>query len=74
MSTKWSQEDEIDRLLEQQGLGLSELSVEMAERLGLDTEVLSQKKVICQRCHKASSLWTCDGWTDEPMYTLSGGV
>ena len=51
MSTKWSQEDEIDRLLEQQGLGLSELSTEMAERLGLDTEVLSQKKVICQRCH-----------------------
>ena len=47
---------------------------EMADRMGIDLEVLSHKKVLCKRCHGLQNFGTVEqnlrpGWTDEP--TLS---
>lgn len=81
-SAEWTPEDEVEYLLRQgdpnTGEGGDELlgiSVdEMAEKLGLDLEVLSRKKVLCKRCHGLQNFGTVEqklrpGWTDEP--TLS---
>jgi len=81
-SAEWSPEDEVDWLLTQSGTGsesdeedLSNISVdEMAERMDLDLEALSGKKVLCKRCHGLQNFGTVEqklrpGWTDEP--TLS---
>lgn len=81
-SSEWSTDDEIDWLLKQGDTSkddvkedLSDLDIdEMAKRMGLDLEVLSQKKVICKRCHGLQNFGTVEqklrpGWTDEP--TLS---
>ena len=81
-SNDWTPEDEIDYLLKQAGAEGNEeedelLDVtpeEMAERMGLDLEVLSRKKVLCKRCHGLQNFGTVEqklrpGWTDEP--TLS---
>lgn len=47
---------------------------EMAEKFGLDLDILSRKKVICKRCHQLQNFGSVEqklrpGWTDEP--TLS---
>eukprot|EP00578_Thalassiosira_sp_NH16_P013664 CAMPEP_0181116492 /NCGR_PEP_ID=MMETSP1071-20121207/21986_1 /TAXON_ID=35127 /ORGANISM="Thalassiosira sp., Strain NH16" /LENGTH=793 /DNA_ID=CAMNT_0023200753 /DNA_START=287 /DNA_END=2668 /DNA_ORIENTATION=- len=81
-SSEWSPEDEVDWLLRQgepssenEEEDFSNLSVdEMVERMGLDLEVLSRKKVICKRCHSLQNFGKVEqklrpGWTDEP--TLS---
>ena len=79
----WTPEDEIDYLLKQADPDYSGdeeedlLSItpeEMAERMGLDLEALSRKKVLCKRCHGLQNFGTVEqklrpGWTDEP--TLS---
>eukprot|EP00571_Detonula_confervacea_P016555 CAMPEP_0172311058 /NCGR_PEP_ID=MMETSP1058-20130122/13655_1 /TAXON_ID=83371 /ORGANISM="Detonula confervacea, Strain CCMP 353" /LENGTH=797 /DNA_ID=CAMNT_0013024115 /DNA_START=136 /DNA_END=2529 /DNA_ORIENTATION=- len=78
----WSSDDEVDWLLKQgepssekDEEDMTDLSVdEMAERMGLDLDALSQKKVLCKRCHGLQNFGTVDqklrpGWTDEP--TLS---
>ena len=79
---EWSTDDEIEYLLHQQDPksedsedSLMDLSAdEMAERMGLDLELLSRKKVLCKRCHGLQNFGTVEqklrpGWTDEP--TLS---
>ena len=54
---------------------LTNLSVdEMAKALGLDSDILSQKKPLCKRCHQLQNFGSVEqklrpGWTDEP--TLS---
>jgi hypothetical protein len=81
-SNEWTPEDEIEYLLRQgepnsgdEGDDLFEISPEeMAEKMGLDLEVLSRKKVLCKRCHGLQNFGTVEqklrpGWTDEP--TLS---
>jgi len=81
-SAEWSPEDEVNFLLRQNGANgeddsedLMNLSVdEMAERMGLDIEAISRKKVICKRCHQLQNFGSVEqklrpGWTDEP--TLS---
>lgn len=82
-SAEWTPEDEVEWLLKQGEPGsegdqeedLVNLSVdEMAERMGLDLEVLSRKKVLCKRCHQLQNFGSVEqklrpGWTDEP--TLS---
>lgn len=81
-SNDWTPEDEIDYLLkqadpqqaEEQEEMLNITPEEMAEKLGLDLEVLSRKKVLCKRCHGLQNFGTVEqklrpGWTDEP--TLS---
>ena len=81
-SNDWSPEDEIDYLLRQadpeqadeQEEMLNITPEEMAEKLGLDLEALSRKKVLCKRCHGLQNFGTVEqklrpGWTDEP--TLS---
>jgi len=82
-SDEWSPEDEVDWLLRQgdsneedeEEDNLINLSVDdMAERMGLDLEALTRKKVLCKRCHGLQNFGTVDqklrpGWTDEP--TLS---
>ena len=81
-SNDWTPEDEIDYLLKQAGAEstddedelLDATPEEMAERMGLDLEVLSRKKVLCKRCHGLQNFGTVEqklrpGWTDEP--TLS---
>ena len=81
-SAEWSPEDEVEWLLRQSdddsvddAEDLSNLSVdEMAEKMGLDLETLSKKKVICKRCHQLQNFGSVEkklrpGWTDEP--TLS---
>lgn len=81
-SAEWSPEDEINWLLRQNGANgeddpedLTNLSVdEMAERMDLDLEAISRKKVICKRCHQLQNFGSVEqklrpGWTDEP--TLS---
>lgn len=81
-TAEWSTDDEVDWLLKQGEPSTSEevedmtdLSVdEMAERMGLDLQALSQKKVLCKRCHSLQNFGTVEkklrpGWTDEP--TLS---
>ena len=79
-SAEWSPEDEVEWLLRQGNdendtENLSNLSIdEMAEKLGLDLEALSKKKVICKRCHQLQNFGSVEkklrpGWTDEP--TLS---
>ncbi|KAL7549973.1 hypothetical protein ACHAWF_013227 [Thalassiosira exigua] len=68
-SAEWSPEDEVDWLLRQKDPDgddggeedLSNLGVdEMAERMGLDLEVLSRKKVICKRCHGLQNFGTVE--------------
>lgn len=79
---EWSPEDEIEWLLRQNNddsegdaEDLSNLSIdEMAEKMGLDLNALSNKKVICKRCHQLQNFGSVEkklrpGWTDEP--TLS---
>ena len=86
-SAEWTPEDEVEWLIRQEGGSgssdekedeeedLANLSLdEMAERLGLDLEVLSRKKVLCKRCHQLQNYGAVEqklrpGWTDEP--TLS---
>jgi len=81
-SAEWSTDDEIDWLLKQgdddsekDEQDMSNMSVdEMAERLGLDLEALSKKKIICKRCHGLQNFGMVEqklrpGWTEEP--TLS---
>ncbi|KAL3811516.1 hypothetical protein ACHAXA_000420 [Cyclostephanos tholiformis] len=81
-SAEWSPEDEVNFLLSQTGVNseddsddFTNISVdEMAERMGLDLEALSRKKVICKRCHQLQNFGSVEqklrpGWTDEP--TLS---
>ena len=81
-SAEWSPEDEVNFLLRQTGVNseddsddFTNISVdEMAERMGLDLEALSRKKVICKRCHQLQNFGSVEqklrpGWTDEP--TLS---
>lgn len=81
-SSEWSPEDEVEWLLRQNdddgvddAEDLSNLSIdEMAEKMGLDLEALSKKKVICKRCHQLQNFGSVEkklrpGWTDEP--TLS---
>jgi len=79
----WTPEDEIDYLLKQADPDyngdeeedlLNITPEEMAERMGLDLEALSRKKVLCKRCHGLQNFGTVEqklrpGWTDEP--TLS---
>lgn len=82
--SEWSPEDEVNWLIRQNGAAdgsendleeFSHLSVDdMAERLGLDLEALTRKKVICKRCHQLQNFGSVEqklrpGWTDEP--TLS---
>ena len=88
VTNEWSPDDEVDWLLRQaeattnDGDGgeegeedLVNLSVdEMATTLGLDLDALSQKKVLCKRCHQLQNFGSVEeklrpGWTDEP--TLS---
>ena len=79
-SAEWSPDDEVDWLLRQSDPNsesdeedLANLDIdEIAERMGLDLEVLSRKKVLCKRCHGLQNHGTVDqklrpGWTDEPM-------
>jgi hypothetical protein len=81
-SNDWTPEDEIEYLLKQAGSTsgdeedelLNITPEEMAERMGLDLEALSRKKVLCKRCHGLVNFGTVEqklrpGWTDEP--TLS---
>jgi GTPase SAR1 family protein len=81
-AAEWSPEDEVEWLLRQNddssvddAEDLSNLSIdEMAEKMGLDLETLSKKKVICKRCHQLQNFGSVEkklrsGWTDEP--TLS---
>ncbi|KAL7487413.1 hypothetical protein ACHAW6_013018 [Cyclotella cf. meneghiniana] len=81
-SNEWTPEDEVEYLLRQadpskgkEGDEFLGVTVEeMAEKLGLDLEVLSRKKVLCKRCHGLQNFGTVEqklrpGWTDEP--TLS---
>ena len=79
-SDEWSPEDEIDWLLRQsdaEGQDGDSSSVDidvLAGEMGLDLEELTQKKVICKRCHGLQNFGTVEknlrpGWTDEP--TLS---
>lgn len=86
-TAEWSTDDEIDWLLKQgepdsisedgdeEELDLTDLSVdEMAEKMDLDLEALTRKKVLCKRCHSLQNFGTVEqklrpGWTDEP--TLS---
>lgn len=64
--TNVGDDDEVD---------LTNLSVdEMARALGLDSDILSQKKPLCKRCHRLQNFGSVEqklrpGWTDEP--TLS---
>eukprot|EP00579_Thalassiosira_antarctica_P012651 CAMPEP_0201919674 /NCGR_PEP_ID=MMETSP0903-20130614/8495_1 /ASSEMBLY_ACC=CAM_ASM_000552 /TAXON_ID=420261 /ORGANISM="Thalassiosira antarctica, Strain CCMP982" /LENGTH=788 /DNA_ID=CAMNT_0048456255 /DNA_START=94 /DNA_END=2458 /DNA_ORIENTATION=+ len=83
-SVEWSPDDEVDFLLKQidtdsenevEEEDWSKLTIdEMAEKLDLDLDALSQKKVLCKRCHGLQNFGTVEkklrpGWTDEP--TLS---
>ena len=79
-SADWSPEDEVEWLLregdpdsEKSEESMLNMSLEeMAEMQGLDLKVLSQKKVLCKRCHELQNYGTVEqklrpGWTDEPM-------
>jgi len=83
-SAEWTPEDEVEWLLrqgessEESGESVDSLvnlsADEMAEKMGLDIELLSRKKVLCKRCHGLQNFGTVEqklrpGWTDEP--TLS---
>ncbi|KAL3774743.1 hypothetical protein ACHAWO_012068 [Cyclotella atomus] len=81
-SNDWTPEDEIEYLLKQSDPEKAEEEEELltispeklAERMGLDLEALSRKKVLCKRCHGLQNFGTVEqklrpGWTDEP--TLS---
>jgi hypothetical protein len=79
---EWSPEDEVEFLLQTHGKGnlgshneptdATDIDLEgMAEEMGLDLEKLSQKKVICKRCHGLQNFGMVEdalrpGWTDEP--------
>lgn len=81
-SYEWSPEEEIEFLLQTSG-GVDSPKfneaadidvVAMAQAMGLDLVELSEKKVICQRCHGLQNFGKVvkelrPGWTDEP--TLS---
>jgi hypothetical protein len=81
-SNDWTPEDEIEYLLKQSDPEKAEEEKELltispeklAEKMGLDLEALSRKKVLCKRCHGLQNFGTVEqklrpGWTDEP--TLS---
>ena len=81
-SFEWSPEDEIEYLIQTSGKGeldsnneptdAADIDIDaMAEEMGLDLVKVSQKKVICKRCHGLQNSGKVDdslrpGWTDEP--------
>lgn len=78
---EWSPEDEIEWLLQTEGKNPEEIAEAdagnididaVAEELGLDLDVLMEKKVICKRCHGLQNFGKVEnhlrpGWTEEPM-------
>ena len=78
---EWSTDDEIEWLLQTSGKEESEtientvddIDIEnMAKEMGLNLEKLSNKKVICKRCHGLQNFGKVDeslrpGWTKEPQ-------
>jgi hypothetical protein len=75
----WSPEDEIEYLIQTNGGSgpnesddNSDIDIEaMANEMGIDLVELSEKKVICKRCHGLQNFGMVDkelrpGWTDEP--------
>ena len=77
-SADWSPEDEIEYLIQTSGGGNPDGSFDddvdidaMAKEMGLDLVKLSEKKVICKRCHGLQNFGKVDetlrpGWTEEP--------
>ncbi len=77
-SDSWTPEDEIEWLIQTSGKENSPNSDNyidintMAEEMELDLSKLSEKKVICKRCHGLQNFGKVDetlrpGWTKEPM-------
>jgi hypothetical protein len=82
-SADWSPEDEVEWLIQKSGGGqkanvesnesIAELDIDaVAEEMGLDLLELSNKKVICKRCHGLQNFGMVDeslrpGWTEEPL-------
>lgn len=78
--TEWSSEDEVEYLLQTSDGDvnsdhfdeLEDIDVDsMADEMGIDLVSLSQKKVICKRCHGLQNFGKVDdslrpGWTEEP--------
>lgn len=82
---EWSPEDEIEYLIQTSDgdvnsdefdeMATIDLAA-MAEELGLDMETISEKKVICKRCHGLQNYGTVEevlrpGWTEEPLLSQS---
>lgn len=75
-SDEWSPEDEVEWLLQSGGAFTaddnSEINIDqMAEEMDLDLVKLSEKKVICKRCHGLQNFGEAPdllrpGWSDEP--------
>ena len=75
-SDHWSPDDEVEWLLKSGGAFTSEdddeIDIdEMADEMGLDLVQLTQKKVICKRCHGLQNFGEAPellrpGWTEEP--------
>ena len=77
-SNTWTPEDEIEWLIQTSGTDISDKSEDfidinsMAVELELDLSNLSNKKVICKRCHGLQNFGKVEenlrpGWTKEPM-------
>ena len=77
---EWSPEDEIEYLIQTSGgktndndpFAAADIDIDaMAEEMGLDLVELSQKKIICKRCHGLQNFGKVEeslrpGWTEEP--------
>ena len=79
-ASEWSPEDEIEYLIQTSGeegkqdnSDIANIDIDaVAEEMGLDLVELSEKKVICKRCHGLQNFGKVDttlrpGWTEEPM-------
>jgi len=81
-NTEWSADDEIEYLIHgEDNSNKDEKNVDInidtaAEEMGLDLVKLSQKTIICKRCHGLQNFGKVDeslrpGWTEEPLMSQS---
>jgi len=81
-NTEWNAEDEIEYLIHGEDHSnedgkLVDLNIDaVAEEMGLDLAKLSEKKIICKRCHGLQNSGKVEeslrpGWTEEPLMSQS---
>lgn len=81
MSDDWSPDDEVEWLLQQSdGISAGDDNIididQMANELGIDLDELTEKKIICKRCHGLQNFGDAPeslrpGWSDDPTLSQS---